>query len=183
MTWLDRFLQRWRMRMALRQLPDRPRLLDLGTHNGMLFELAAATGVGIDPELVEGASAPAGVTLIRGFFPQDLAPKPTVAFDAATALAVLEHVPEGQLETWAEALYDLLKPGGRLVVTVPAPAVDGILHLLMRLHLVAGMEAHQHHGFQPRDLERIFSRPRWETSRHRTFQLGLNHLYVFTRSA
>ena len=183
MTWLDKLLQRWRMRKALGQLPGRAHLLDLGTHDGMLFQLAGATGVGIDPELVEPQTTAHGVTLIRGFFPQDLPPQPTGTFDAASALAVLEHVPDGELDQWAATLHHLLKPGGRLIVTVPAPAVDSILHILMRLHLVAGMEAHQHHGFQPKDLERIFSEPMWSTSLHRTFQLGLNHLYVFTRAS
>ena len=53
----------------------------------------------------------------------------------------------------------------------------------MRLHLVAGMEAHQHHGFQPHYLDTVFAAPQWRRRKHRRFQLGLNHLYVFERTA
>src|SRR5579863_7080144 len=65
-TWLDRLLQRWRIRVALRELPRGARVLDIGTHDGTLFRLADACGVGIDPELAETAAIP-GVTLVKGF--------------------------------------------------------------------------------------------------------------------
>ena len=180
MTWLDRRLQRWRVRMALRELPPVTRLLDIGTHDGTMFRLAGAGGVGIDPELVEAPELP-GVTFVRGFFPADLPPLPDGPFEAATALAVVEHVPGTELATWAKVLAQVMVPNAVLVLTVPAPAVDLLLHALIRLHLIAGIEAHQHHGFRPRDLEDIFTAPLWRQRTHRRFELGLNHLYVFER--
>jgi SAM-dependent methyltransferase len=179
MTWLDRCLQQWRIRVARRELPLGARVLDIGTHDGTLFRLARARGVGIDPELAAGATFPE-VMLVKGSFPADL---PDESFDAAVALAVIEHVPEGELQAWAEAIARLVVSHGVLVITVPAPTVDTILHVLMRLHLAEGMEAHQHHGFQPGNLDAIFTAPLWQRTKHRTFQLGLNHLYVFERTA
>jgi Methyltransferase domain len=181
-TWLDRLLQRWRARMALRELPTVTNLLDIGTHDGTVFRLTGASGVGIDPQLV-GTSALPRVTFVKGRFPADLPAMPAATFDAATALAVAEHVPEAELATWATVLARLMTPNGVLVLTVPAPAVDVILHVLMRLRLVAGMEAHQHHGFRPGHLDAIFAAPMWRRRKHRRFQLGLNHLYVFERIA
>jgi SAM-dependent methyltransferase len=181
MTWLDRTLQQWRIRVARRELPEGARVLDIGTNDGALFRQTRATGVGIDPELVATTPLP-GVTLIKGFFPADLPALPDESFDAATALAVIEHIPEGDLPTWAKELARLVVPKGVLVMTIPAPAVDKILHLLIRLHLADGMEAHQHHGFQPSSLDGIFTAPLWRRAKHRTFQLGLNHLYVFERT-
>ena len=35
----------------------------------------------------------------------------------------------------------------------------------------------------PADLETIFSAPHWRQHKHRRFQLGLNHLYVFERTS
>ena len=181
-TWLDRSLQRYRIRMAVGQMPNVTRLLDIGTHDGALFRLTGASGVGIDPELIEVPPLP-GVTMVRGLFPDDVPPLPDEPFDAAVALAVFEHIPEDELGTWAKSLAALLKPGGRLIITVPAPTVDQMLHVLIRLRLIAGIEAHQHHGFQPADLETIFSAPHWRQHKHRRFQLGLNHLYVFERTS
>jgi 2-polyprenyl-3-methyl-5-hydroxy-6-metoxy-1,4-benzoquinol methylase len=181
MTWLDRYLQKRRIREARRELPPGARVLDIGTHDGMLFSVTRARGVGIDPELAAVSSIP-GVTLVTGSFPADLPELPEESFDAVTALAVVEHVPESELLIWAETIARLVVPGGPLIMTVPAPAVDTILHVLIRLHLVAGMAAHQHHGFQPDNLDHIFTAPLWQRTKHRTFQLGLNHLYVFERS-
>jgi 2-polyprenyl-3-methyl-5-hydroxy-6-metoxy-1,4-benzoquinol methylase len=181
MTWLDRYLQKWRIRVARRELPPGARVLDIGTHDGTLFSLTSAQGVGIDPELPAVTSIP-GVTLVKGSFPQDMPKLPDESFDAVTALAVIEHVPESELLVWAETIARLVVPDGLLIITVPAPAVDTILHVLMRLKLVAGMEAHQHHGFQPSNLDHIFTAPSWQRAKHRAFQLGLNHLYVFERA-
>jgi 2-polyprenyl-3-methyl-5-hydroxy-6-metoxy-1,4-benzoquinol methylase len=182
MTWLDRLLRHWRMRMAIRHLPPHARVLDIGTHDGLLFQKAGVTGVGIDPELAVAPAPDAQPALLRGFFPNDLSDLDDRQFDAATALAVVEHVPEGELPAWSQALAGLLRPKGRVVITVPSPTVDQILHVLMRLRLVAGMEAHQHHGFVPADLYQVFAAPAWRLERHRTFQLGLNHLFVFERT-
>jgi SAM-dependent methyltransferase len=180
MTWLDRILQRWRIRVAIRELPRGARVLDIGTHDGTLFRLSGAGGVGIDPKLPEASVIP-GVTLVQGLFPGDLPPLPDGSFDAATALAVVEHVPDDELASWAQALARLMTPEGRLIITVPSPLVDTILHVLMRLHLIAGMEAHQHHGFQPSELNGIFAAPLWRRAKYRPFQLGLNNLYIFER--
>jgi len=182
MTWVDGFLQRWRIRMARRELPAGARVLDIGARDGELFRLVGASGVGIDPELIETAPPP-GVTMVKGFFPDDLPALPEESFDAATALAVIEHIPEGDLPTWAKEIARLVAPKGVLVITVPAPTVDKILHVLIRLHLADGMEAHQHHGFEVSNLDDIFTAPLWRRTKHHTFQLGLNHVFVFERAS
>lgn len=182
MTWLDQLLRWWRIRMALRELPPEGRVLDIGTYDGTLLRRARRGGMGIDPNPAD-VPAPPGVTLVKGMFPGDLPSVPEAWFDAAVALAVIEHVPRDDLDEWATTLARLITPRGVLVITVPAPAVDTILHVLMRLRLIGGMEVHQHYGFRPQELNKIFTAPLWRRRKHRTFQLGLNNLYVFERMA
>jgi hypothetical protein len=100
---LDRYLQKSRIREACYELPPDTRVLDIGTHDGTLFCLTRARGLGIDPELAAVTSIP-GVTLVKGSFPQDLPSPPSESFDAVTALAVIEHVPESELPMWRRRL-------------------------------------------------------------------------------
>lgn len=181
MTWLDRVLQRWRLNKARRELPAVGRLLDIGTHDGALFVVAGLHGVGIDDAMADDPEARDDVVLVRGRFPADLPDEPPGAFDAVAALAVVEHVPHSELAHWSRRLAELVRPGGVLVITVPSPAVDHLLHVLIRLRLIAGMQAHQHHGFEPGDVLRIFAAPDWRLTKRKQFQLGLNNLFVFRR--
>ena len=75
-TWLDRLLQRWRVRMALRELPPVGDLLDIGTYDGTMLRRTKAHGVGIDPELA-GTPALPGVTFVGDSSPPTCPPWPT----------------------------------------------------------------------------------------------------------
>lgn len=183
MTAADRLLQRWRIRHALPWIEDGSRALDVGCADGALFRAAGArimSGLGIDP-------APIGQwpAAWEGRFERRIGTFPDAVgddgpFDAIVMLAVVEHISEPELKEWARATADLLRPGGRLVITVPSPHVDTLLHWGMRLRLLAGMDAHHHHGFAPSDVPALFGAELTPMT-HRTFQLGLNNLFVFRR--
>jgi SAM-dependent methyltransferase len=179
----DRLLQRWRIGRAARHLPTGARVLDVGCFDGCLFrQLGAriAGGVGLDPELPDGTDAPAGVRLVRGRFPDDL-PADADVFDAITMLAVVEHVPAEVQHAWATASAERLRPGGRLLITTPAPAVDRLLDVLRALRIVDGMALEEHYGFDPRLVPERFAVAGLGMVRAERFQLGLNHLFVFER--
>ena len=167
------------MRMAGRYISDGARLLDVGAFDGRLFDELASrrvSGVGVDPNPArEGEFG--NVVLTKGYFPDvDV----TGPFDAITILAVIEHIPMDRQADVADACARLLRPGGRLVITMPSPAVDTILSILGRVRLVRCIEFHQHYGLEPDYVVRVFSE-RLRLVVRRPFQLGLNNLLVFER--
>jgi SAM-dependent methyltransferase len=179
---LDRLLQDWRIGKAVRWVPLGARVLDIGCHDGALFRRlgpALGEGIGLDPALV-GPITGERYELRPGSFPAD-APDESASFDAVTMLAVLEHVPPGEQPALAETVHRLLKPGGRFVLTVPSPRVDTILDALTRIHALDGMDADQHYGFEPDDVEPLMLGAGLTLVQHTTFQLRLNHLFVFER--
>ncbi len=190
MTPLDRLLQRLRVRAAIPHIPAGGRLLDVGCADGHLLRALGGRirgGVGIDPNGTaeqwsgdgpsDGARLPATYRIVRGNFPDDL--DDAGPFDVITMLAVFEHFRDADRPRVVEACRRLLRPGGRMVLTVPAPAVDRIVDLLRALRLVHGMDIEAHHGYRPEETARHFSG--FRVVRHQPFELGLNHLYVLEK--
>lgn len=185
MTAVDRFLQDWRIRKARPHIGPGSRVLDLGSADGVLFERLGDCGpgsLGIDPVLPATRRSRQGFALVRGYFPQDV-PADAGPFDAIVMLAVLEHFPPDQYAPLADGCARLLRPGGRLIITVPSPAVDRILDVLVALRLVHGMSLEEHHGYDVDETGRIFDTPRFRLVERSAFQVGLNNLFVFERTA
>jgi SAM-dependent methyltransferase len=179
MNRLDRALQRWRIRRAVRWIPDNARVLDVGCFDDSLFKQLGprlGAGVGIDP-LLERPAEEERFRLVPGAFP-DACP-PEECFDVIAMLAVLEHVPTDEMALWARSCLEFLEPGGLVVATVPSPAVDNILDKLIRLRLLHGMEVDQHHGFEPVAIVEAFQSAGFALVSWNRFQLGLNNVFVF----
>ena len=180
---LDRELQRRRVARALPFVPPGSSVIDIGCHDGAFFRAAGdrvVRGVGIDTTAPR--SWPDGPYDLRiGRFPDVVAPGET--FDVVVALAVVEHVPRPELDTWAAALPGVLVPGGRVVVTTPSPRVDAILDRLISLRALDGMDAGAHHGFDPLTVPDVLGAGGLTLERHERFELGLNHLFVFRSPA
>jgi 2-polyprenyl-3-methyl-5-hydroxy-6-metoxy-1,4-benzoquinol methylase len=181
MRFLDRFLRDRRIDRASAFIGPEDTVLDIGCSDGYMFERLKGRfkfGVGVDPAMDTPEETPS-FALYRGSVPGSV--PPNSSFDVITMLAVLEHLaPPAQIEL-ANACYELLRPGGRIVITVPAPLVDKILHVLQALRLVDGMSLHEHYGFEPDDTLRVFGEARLNLQLRRRFQLGLNNLFVFEK--
>lgn len=176
---LDRTLQQIRGRMVRPYVTTRTRLLDIGCADGALFRQLGpiATYVGVDPEAPEAPAGP-NARFIHDSFPTQ-ALDPDERFDVIAMTAVLEHVPVRAQPEFARACARHATPGCHLVVTVPSPAVDTILHMLKRVSVADGMRDDQHYGFDPRATPSVFEPAGFRLERHRRFELGLNHLFVF----
>ncbi len=176
---LDCLLQNWRAHVARPWLPNGAQVLDIGCHQGeFLRSLGDALGpsVGLDPLAIPQTQA--RYCLQAEAFREPL-PFPDACFDAVVLLATLEHIRDK--EPLARECRRLLTAGGRVIITVPSPWVDGIVALLCRLHLADGMSLEEHHGFDPRTTPPLFARHGFALERWRRFQLGLNHLFVFRK--
>lgn len=182
MKTIDRTLQRWRIGKALPWIRPGSHVLDVGCADGLLFRQGGErirSGVGIDLQDSDAWVGGGSVERRTGAFPDAVGEGET--YDAIVMLAVIEHVPEEQLHLWPKVCAGLLRPGGRVIITVPSPMVDHILHVAMALRLVDGIEVHQHHGFNPRQVPGLFTGAGLAAEQDRRFQLGLNNLFVFRR--
>ena len=181
MKTVDRILQRMRISKAVQHLHGCARVLDIGTHDGALFnQLDCVVGIGIDPHLQPVTSAP-HVQLIQGFFPDAL--PDSKPFDGIAMLAVLEHLQPDAQKALARACAASLVDGGKMVLTTPSPAVDAILDVLYFFRVIDAMgEAHDdHYGFNPVLTIPLFEQCGLRLIIHQRFQLGLNHLFVFEK--
>ena len=188
MTPLDRFIRSLRERQAAPHVPRGARLLDVGCGDGHFIRRLGPQvhdSVGIDPDVdetaVEGkdprAIAANPYRLIRGRFPDDL--DAVGQFDVIAMLAVFEHFTNTDRPRVVEACRRLLRPGGRVVMTVPAAAVDRIVDVLITLRLAQGMDIESHHGYDPEETPRLFDG--FRLARRERFEFGLNHLFVLER--
>ncbi len=179
MRWSDRFLQQWRIRAAQRWIPDGAAVLDIGCYQGELFQALSArlgSGIGIDPLTTEMTAAT--YRLMPLSFSEPL-PYPDQSFDVVVLLATLEHIIDKH--PLARDCQRLLRPNGRVIVTVPSPLVDVIVETLVKLHWADGMSLEQHHGFKPGETVPLFLTHGFGLEHQTRFQIGLNYLFVFKR--
>ena len=180
---LDKLIQILRIQKAGRHIAPNSCLLDIGCADGAIFRHLRhkiQQGVGIDPNII-GNYQDSNYQLIRGNFPQDL-PAGVPIFDTITMLAVLEHISVKEQPILAANIFKHLRPGGKLLITVPAPIVDKILEVLKLTRLIDGMSLDEHYGFDFSTVRHTFSNSGLVCIKHERFQFGLNNLFVFQKT-
>jgi SAM-dependent methyltransferase len=103
------------------ELKPGAKILDAGCGTGgnleVLFSLGDLVGMEVDPGALEIAKQKAIAPVYSGRLPDRL-PFPEESFDLIVLLDVLEHLDDD--EAAVQSLAGLLKPGGSLLLTVPA---------------------------------------------------------------
>ena len=103
------------------ELPNQAKILDLGCGTGgnlaMLSQFGDVVGVELDETAAQMASDRSVAPVIRGRLPGAL-PLSEASFDCVTLLDVLEHIADDRATL--NAVNTLLKPHGRILMTVPA---------------------------------------------------------------
>jgi 2-polyprenyl-3-methyl-5-hydroxy-6-metoxy-1,4-benzoquinol methylase len=181
---LDKFIRYWRVRVALKNLPEiTENVFDIGCDDGYLLQqLSPVTKRqdGVDPRLNTDTISD-NSEIKKGFFPAAVEEHQMQGtYNAIFALAVFEHFTESDIRQSASVISRMLAPKGRLIITVPHPLVDKILDVLMFLRLIEGQAVDEHHGFNPEDLLTHFSEVLRLVKRER-FQCGLNNIFIFEK--
>ncbi len=171
-------LLRWmRFRQVMPQIPVGARLLDVGCGHSATFLKAAAdrieSGIGIDFKVKPMRFQNIQTVQLRL---AEALPFEAASFDVVTMLAVLEHIEHEK--PILQEIYRVLKPGGRLVLTVPSIWAQPVLEFLSyRLKLVDEREIRDHKRYYTRaDLEAVLVQETgFRAFHHRYFQLGMNN--------
>lgn len=152
------------------------RLLDVGCGRNNLVRKYRGFGVGVD--VFDWSK---GALILR-----DTSRLPFLdrSFDTVTVLAALNHIPNrgGVLEE----IQRVLRPDGRLVMTMITPVLSAIGHKLLWWHgedWVRGMGEGEVYGFTPRQITEMAGAHQFELLEHRRFLYRLNHLYIFRKRA
>lgn len=185
--WLEPILRRMRIGRVLPYVKDVPgcRLLDVGCgwEARLLRELEPhlAAGWGIDFK-----APPIATEKLRTISARldDRLPFEDESFDVVTMLAVLEHL-DKPLAILREVAR-LLRPEGRLLLTVPSRYAKPVLeYLAYRLGIVNPDEIRDHKTyFNREDLVRLLAQCEGLVlEQHRYFQCGMNNYLVCRKTS
>jgi len=105
------------------------------------------------------------------------------AFDVVTMLAVLEHLSHPRAVI--TEVFRILKPGGRLVLTVPSNAAKPVLEFLaFRLGIVNAAEIRDHKCYYNKGLlHHLLANTGLMMEIHHYFQLGMNNFVVCAKQS
>lgn len=148
------------------------RLLDVGCGSNRLVR-HYSNGVGVDVYPWPGADLVVGDTAALHWTSE--------SFDTVTIVAALNHIPNR-----AAVLTEcrrVLKPGGRVVITMLTPRTSRIWHWLRAPwdadQRERGMQPGEVYGFTAAELVELFARCGFILVSQQRFMLGFNRVYVF----
>lgn len=148
------------------------RLLDLGCGSNNLVRLYE-NGVGVDVHPWPGADVVVHDSAALSWESQ--------SFDTITIIAALNHMPNRKAVL--EECRRVLRPDGRVIVTMLTPRTSQIWHWLRAPwdadQLERGMKPGEVYGFTPAEVVRLFASCGFTLSSQSRFMLGFNRVYVF----
>ena len=167
---LGEVLAKTRVRAVLPHI--RGRLLDVGCGFNRLVR-DYSNGVGVDVHPWPGADVIVADTATLQW--------ESGSFDTVTIIAALNHIPNRVAVL--EECRRVLRPGGRVVITMLTPRTSRIWHWLRAPwdadQRERGMQPGEVFGFTSEQLLELFRRAGFTLLRRERFMLGFNHLYVF----
>lgn len=153
------FLQQYRFKKALPFLKGD--VLDFGGNDGELKKYVTGS-----------------YTLVN----YDHAPMKNKTFDTIVALAVIEHIPVGDVFDVFKSFNSKLNPDGTLLLTTPTPMAKPLLELMAFLHLLDKHNIREHkHYWTKADIYDLAERNGFTVKAYKKFQWGFNQMAVLER--
>ena len=114
-------------------------------------------------------------------------PFPDASFDTASLLAALNHISPRDRESVLKEVRRVLRPAGRLLITMIDPIIGRITHRL-RFRMdpdqhERGMHEDEDYGLWDSEVRRLLARSGFAVERRQRFVFGLNNLYLATRAS
>lgn len=171
---IEPLLRKLRMRPVVARIKPGEVLVDVGCDDPPLTLLAFQDQfdqlIGLDIAVKDRSE---GKIALKYANFDDKIPLASNTADTITMLAVLEHL--DYPEAIVKELYRIAKPGGQVLLTVPAPPVKPILELLAKMGVVRQDMIAQHKNyFTKKQLYKIFSDVGFKNIRVTNFQLIFN---------
>ncbi|GAP95701.1 class I SAM-dependent methyltransferase [Leptolyngbya sp. NIES-2104] len=171
-------LLRWlRLRRVIAEIPENAIVLDVGCGRSAAFlraiEPQIQSGYGVDFKVAEFQTNK--LKAIQVHLGEKL-PFADASFEVVTMLAVLEHIEHEQ--AILKEIYRVLKPSGKLVLTVPSVWAQPVLEFLSyRLRIVDEAEIRDHKRYYDRQKLRqaLIQVAGFERFRHQYFQMWMNN--------
>ena len=172
---LEKFLRRFRLKKVLPHIDDWQVVCDIGCgkHMALLKKISPACKqcIGVDKKVPSINYSNVDVKL---FDLDNKIPLEDQSIDVVTLLAVLEHL-DNETEIIQE-IKRILKPDGKLLITVPTEKAKPVLELLAyKFHVVSKEEIMDHKRYYTVEkLEKILVLNGFICSQIETFELGFN---------
>jgi 2-polyprenyl-3-methyl-5-hydroxy-6-metoxy-1,4-benzoquinol methylase len=102
--------------------------------------------------------------------------------DVVVGTAILEHLTEP--DNFMKSVNEMLKPGGIVAITTPAPPMaDIILKIMVKTKLILADEIFDHEHYYSLDqIEILMKKHNLITVKKKAFSFGLNNLFVARKS-
>ena len=182
---LDEFIANWRLSKVKKYVSQGDRVLDFGCgYQAYLLrniKNVISEGVGIDTD-IEGDKREGNITLLHQNVGSKL-PFQDEYFDKIFLLAVYEHIP---LDSTIPLLLDfkrILKPGGKIIMTIPTPKGKPILEFMaFKLKVISEVQIEDHVKYYAKeDVAQDADIAGLDLVYHEYFQFGWNSLQVLQK--